>query len=175
MLQSFVEIGHTQKPHGLNGEIKVFVEEEFEEDFLNASVILLDMSGKPNPFFIESIRGSNQLIVKFEGIADRDRAALLSSKKMMMKLSDLTPAEAIAPEVVEDTAELDLVGYILIDTESNQQAEIIEIMEVNNQELLVVNNQGKELYIPFVEAWIIDLNVSEKKLVMNLPLGLFDL
>lgn len=175
MVPNYVEVGYTQKPHGLSGELKVFVEEAFESDFVGSTVVLLELNGKPTPFFIESIRGASQFIVKFEGISDRDRAAMISSKKMLMKESDLTIEEELEAADEQDEAEIDWVGFTLIDTETNREGTILEVLEVNNQEILVLKHLDKEVLIPFVEAWIEELDIDSKKIVMTLPIGLFEL
>jgi 16S rRNA processing protein RimM len=43
------------------------------------------------------------------------------------------------------------------------------------QDLIVVNYNGKDIEIPFVEAFICDLDFDHKKLMMELPEGLLDL
>ena len=48
-MEEYVNIGYTKKPFGITGELKVHIEEEYLEDFLQAKVFFLKMNGKPVP------------------------------------------------------------------------------------------------------------------------------
>ncbi len=94
---NYTQIGYTKKTHGVTGELKVFVEEPYEDIFLDADRVFLETRGSKQPFFIESIRGGGDLIVKFEEVKNREEALLLQSKGIFLPSSevpeDLEPAE----------------------------------------------------------------------------------
>lgn len=169
----FIEVGYTMKPHGLDGEIKVTVEEEFEDDFLETEVVLLELKGKNTPFFIESVRGTNQFIVKFESVNSRDEALKIASKKLFLKAEDISEVEE---EITDEVSIFEnTIGYNLFDIETNNQAIITDILYINDQEMAVVDFNNKEIFIPLIPQWVKEMNHNEKKIVMELPIGLFDL
>ena len=42
-MENLIKIGYTQKPHGLSGELKVFIEEIYEEDFMECETVFLNI------------------------------------------------------------------------------------------------------------------------------------
>ena len=67
------------------------------------------------------------------------------------------------------------IGYNLLDIETNNQAIITDILYINDQEMAVVDFNNKEIFIPLIPQWVKEMNHNEKKIVMELPIGLFDL
>ena len=41
--------------------------------------------------------------------------------------------------------------------------------------MAVVDFNNKEIFIPLIPQWVKEMNHNEKKIVMELPIGLFDL
>ena len=69
-LDDCFELGHIQKPHGLKGELSIFLDTDFPEDYEDlGSVFVLDENGLV-PFFMEYIQltSDQKAIVKFEDI-----------------------------------------------------------------------------------------------------------
>lgn len=168
-----IEVGYTMKPHGLNGEIKVIVEENYEDDFLDVEVVVLEIKGMQTPFFVESVRGANQLIVKFENIDNRDEALKISSKKLFLKAEDINTDNN---EQITDSSDIDsIIGYLLKDKNSDNQGIISDIILVNDQDMAILDLENKEVFIPLIPHWIIEKDSTKKEILMDLPNGLFDL
>ena len=81
---NFIQIGFTKKTHGIGGEVKVVIEEPFEDLFLEAERVFLEIKGVKQPFFIKSIRGGGDLIVLFEDVANREEAITLQSRGVFL-------------------------------------------------------------------------------------------
>lgn len=168
-----IEVGYTMKPHGLNGEIKVVVEENYEDDFLDVEVVVLEIKGMQTPFFVESVRGANQLIVKFENIDNRDEALKISSKKLFLKAEDINTDNN---EQITVSSDIDsIIGYLLKDKNSDYQGIILDIILVNDQDMAILDLENKEVFIPLIPHWIIEKDSTKKEILMDLPNGLFDL
>lgn len=168
-----IEVGYTMKPHGLNGEIKVVVEENYEDDFLDVEVVVLEIKGMQTPFFVESVRGANQLIVKFENIDNRDEALKISSKKLFLKAEDINTDNN---EQITVSSDIDsIIGYLLKDKNSDNQGIISDIILVNDQDMAILDLENKEVFIPLIPHWIIEKDSTKKEILMDLPNGLFDL
>ena len=80
----FTQIGFTKKTHGVAGEIKIAIEEVYEDLFLEADRVFLEIKGAKMPFFIENIRGGGELIVHFEDVKNKEEAWLLQSKGVFL-------------------------------------------------------------------------------------------
>ena len=59
-----VQIGRTGRPHGIKGELGLYVEEVYLDDLAAVKAILI---GEPAvPYFVENLRQGGKLTVKLE-------------------------------------------------------------------------------------------------------------
>jgi 16S rRNA processing protein RimM len=173
MKESLIKIGHTLKPHGLKGEIKVFVEEQYEEDLFQSETVFLEIAGRNIPYFIENIRGGNALIVKFEDINDIDAATKIANRALQLREKDIIPEEEKEGEIVESYSYLE--GFYIIDTTNGKIAEIQSVIDTSHQELALLEYNGKEIFIPLHDDFIISIDETNKEVPMDLPEGILDL
>ena len=72
------ELGKITKTHGLKGEVVLWLDVDFPEDYEDLESILLEERGELVPYFMESYRLSgNRAIVKFEDIDTFEKAELM--------------------------------------------------------------------------------------------------
>ncbi len=175
MEEEFIEIGKTGKPHGLGGEVKVFIEEAFEEDFLRTEVIFLLLGGKkPVPYFIDNVRGDT-FILKLEDVNDRNDADAISKKSVFLRSADMLKEEERTFEPVESLEFEYCLGFTIVDETAGVLGEIERIEEMPQQEMAIISKEDKEILIPLNEVFIISINEDEKRIQMDLPEGLLDL
>jgi 16S rRNA processing protein RimM len=173
MMDNYVEVGYTGKPHGINGQLKLVVEEAFERDVLQSNVLFIDMKGHPIPFFVEDLSVGNAWIVKFEDVDTRESAAGLSSKGIFLRREDLMPPEARDPD--EEPNYLLYVGYFVVDTELGVIGNITDIYDLGMQTLAGVQYQGREVLVPMHPDLIREIHDDVRELVMELPKGILEL
>lgn len=171
-MSEFTQIGHTKKAHGTIGEIKVAIEEDFEDHFIDTDCVWLEIKGSKMPYFIEEIRGGGDLIVKFEGVDNRDQAIAIQSRSMFVKSEDLeeiatTPKTGLAYEHYE--------GFEIIDQNAGPIGFIKEVIDLPQQEMAVVEYEGRELLIPLHPQFITRIDDEKREVLMNLPEGLLEL
>lgn len=168
----YIQIGFTRKTHGVAGEIKVFIEEPFEDVFLGKERVFLDIRGRKQPFFIEQVRGSGDLIVKFEDFATREDALLLQSKAIFLPAGEV-------PETVEPAEPLSafagVQGYMLVDETLGPIGPVEEILDMPQQEMAVVHYQGREVLVPLNDQFVRSVDAAEKRVIVDLPEGLLTL
>lgn len=169
----FVEIGKLKKPHGLQGELKGTVDERFWDDIANASAVFVDQRGDKAPYFIEYARGGVPLILKLEEVDTKEDAALLTNKLLYLRREDVQlDDEAIESGGLEYGY---LKGYQVQVEELGVVGPIIRVDEYPQQEMAIVAYQEREVLIPLREAWITQLDKTNKVVQMDLPEGLLDL
>ncbi len=170
---AYIQIGFLRKTHGVRGEIKAVVEEPFEEFFFQCERIFLEIKGIKQPFFLKSVRGGGELIVAFENVDHREAALLLQHKPILL------PQEEVPEELLEVFQKPGpheyLVGYTLVDQHSGRAAAIQAIRQMPQQDLAVVLYRDKEVLIPLIPAFIRSTDDEQKRLVMDLPEGLWEL
>lgn len=171
---TYIQIGHTQKTHGLNGELKVSVEPKYLEDFLKNERVFLDMKGAKVPYFIENLRGGNDPIVKFEDVDNRDAAIPLQSRKMFLREADLVPDHE--RELVRPLNEYAyLQGFLAADVHTGPIGVIAEVMESAGQTLAVVRYQNREVFIPLHANMIQTIDSETREILFDLPEGLLEM
>jgi 16S rRNA processing protein RimM len=169
----YVQIGFLGKVHGLKGELKLTVEEQFADDFNMVDVVFLKVKGHFMPFFIDSIRGENTPIIKFEETNNKEAAAAIQHQPLFMKASDLTIIEV-------DETEMELQyqqykAFMIVDETLGKLGEIESIEEFPQQEMAVITYQGNEILIPLNESMIVKIDEVNKVIQVDLPEGLLEI
>ncbi len=174
VVSAYISIGKTGKTHGVHGELKVFIEEAYLEDFARAKLLYLQISGKPIPFFIENMRTGMTPILHFEDVKNREEAQKLVGKAIMIPENEVLKEDEREWEV-EGLHYSYLQGFTLYDKELGLIGVIEEVVEFPQQEMAVVNYEQRELFIPLNEQLIAKVEKEQKNIYLNLPEGLLEL
>ncbi len=169
--QEYISIGKLGKAHGLSGAVKANIEDRFLEDLADKGVCFLELSGQKVPYFIDGIQDGNQLILSFEGVSSREQAMLLQSKEILMRLQDIHPENL---ESEEGLVYAFCTGFCIYDPEGKAIGIIEEVLDMPQQEMALLNNEGKEVFIPLHPDWIIEIDEDKQQVLMDLPDGLLD-
>lgn len=173
LYNQLIKIGKTLKPHGIKGEFSVIVDAFYNID--EASCIVLCIDGIFVPFFIESVRtkGLDTYIFKVKGYDnDTDIVELMNIDLYVLKTE-------FASDVEEDSDIMyaeDFIGYTIIDNTGATIGNIVDYDMSTENALFIVNRyDNKEIYIPIVDEFILDVNCETTTLQMDLPIGLLEL
>ncbi len=168
----YTQIGTTKKSHGVHGELKVAIDEAYEDVFLEADRVFLELRGTMQPFFIESIRGQADLIVQFDDVQTPEAARLLQIRGIFLPTEEL-------PLVVESNVEGPeygrITGYLLVDAQVGAIGTIRKVMEMPQQELAAVDYQGREILVPLNPQFVQRIDDDAKQVLVDLPEGLLAL
>lgn len=170
-MTNYTQIGFTKKTHGVSGELKVAIEEAYEDVFFDADRVFLEIRGSKQPFFIENIRGGGELIVQFEDVPTREDALLLQGRGIFL------PEDEI-PEIHEPVDDLEygrIQGYLVSDQIAGEVGVVQEVVEMPQQEMAVVNYRGKEVMIPLNPQFVQSIDDDAKRVSVQLPEGLLTL
>lgn len=162
-----VPIGRLGKPHGLKGEIRLLTDREEYLDFVEEGGFLLI---KGLPYRITSLRDIGGVVVALEGLSDR--SAVESYRDLAVALPWSRELEALE----EEQGLEGWLGFAVYDRTSQQDLGIIrEVREMSSQLIAVLYRNGREILIPLHEDLFADLDLTDKRLMMDLPSGLPDL
>lgn len=159
-------IGRIGKPHGIKGEVNFMFEDDVF-DRTESDYIILSIDEILVPFFMEEYRfkGEASAIVKFCDIDTQQRA------------SELTGCEVYFPrakaEAEEEMSWAALVGYALVDGNTDKEAGRISHIDETTANLLFELDNG--LLIPASPELVRQVNIQDRKLIMDIPEGLLDL
>lgn len=163
------QLGEVIKTHGLKGEVSISLEVDFPDEYQNLESVFLEQQGKLVPFFIDTIQiNRDKALVKFEDIDSLDDARAIVKSKLYLPLNNLPELESgqyyyhdlINCMVFEDDAELGLIK---------------EVIDLNGNQLLVVIVNEKEILIPLMDEILTHVDISAKKVKVDLPDGLLDI
>ncbi len=167
-----VLVGLLVRPHGVRGEAMVELHTERPERFTAGRELWLSpRRGESRRVRVAASRPHRQgLLVAFEGIADRDAVEALRGAEL-----EIDRAEVGAPPAGRWWA-FDLVGCRASDRLAGDLGEVVDLVEDGGGWLvLVARPSGATLALPFVEAYLVEVDVGAKRLAWNLPEGLIEL
>lgn len=172
--ESLIEVGYTRKFHGLKGELKIAIQDEFLEDTAIAKVLFIGTEGNALPHFVQKIRMGSDVIVQLEEVDSREMAMLLVGKTIFLRAADIIPDEERTFEL-EELEYAFVRGYTMEDASLGVLGEILRVEEYPQQEMAIVAYQKREVLIPLNEALITEVLEKERILKVDLPEGLLDM
>jgi 16S rRNA processing protein RimM len=166
-----VTVGRIGRPHGVRGDVVVGVRtDEPELRFAKGSRLDTDPAGV-GPLVVAAIKWhSGELLVRFEGIADRDAAAELRGAWLTVDAATIPPPED--PEEFRDT---DLIGMSVRTVDGSVVGTVDDVLHSGQDVLVVKASDGRNVMVPFVLPLVPEVNVSSGYLVIDPPEGLLDI
>lgn len=164
-------IGEIIKTNGYKGHLLVNAYEDLEHTWSNLKKCLIQVNGIWAPFFIETMASRGEFIeIKFEEIPSDQEAQELIRHEICIHPEEIHP-----DDLQHTTQEESWIGYLIKDESGNNIGMVDQVEELPTQELAVLRVADKEIRIPIVEDFILDIDLENKVIVMNLPDGLLDL
>ncbi len=167
-----VVIGEVIKPHGVRGEF--CVENHADSPRLYSPgrrLTLRAAGGKERPVTVLTCRPhQGRLLLTVEGVTDRDQAELLRGMEVLVPESDF-------PELDEGEVYLhEIVGFGVF-LEDGAAVGVLEgFLDVPAQEMWVIRSpEGKEILLPATEETVPEIDMDERRIVINPPPGLLDI
>ncbi|MFL6060137.1 MAG: ribosome maturation factor RimM [Marmoricola sp.] len=166
-----VVVGRIGKPHGIKGEVSVEPRTDEPERRFAVGARLKSTNERPGaagPGHL-TVAGSRwhsgRLLVRFEEIADRDRAE--QARGTMLSV-DIDPDEL--PADPEEFYDHQLVGLEVVTTDGRPVGTLKEVVHGTAQDLLVITTETGEVLVPFVAALVPQVDVPGRRIsVEDLP------
>ncbi|MBR7166258.1 MAG: 16S rRNA processing protein RimM [Bacteroidaceae bacterium] len=165
--EDFIYFGKFLKPHGTRGEIGLQSDSMTlgeECDFVAA-----DIDGILVPFFFEYTKQKNNdtLIVKIERMESAEQVRILTNHEAYI------PREWV--EESENYSWNYFRGFTAIDTTMGNLGKITDIDDTTLNTLFVIEKDGKELLVPAIEDFILNIDTKKRSITFELPQGLVSL
>ncbi len=158
----FVRIGIIAKPQGIRGEVKINSLTERLERFLDLKEIYLEDKGEYLHFNVKGTRLAGECAFLFlEKIYSRTDAELIRGKYVCVKRED-------AIELPEGRYFIfDIIGCDCVTQEGKTLGKIVDVLQPGANDVYVVKAPKGEILIPAVKAFILDIDVKQKKVTVN--------
>ncbi|MDR2354948.1 MAG: ribosome maturation factor RimM [Clostridiales Family XIII bacterium] len=162
-----ITIGKIVSAVGLRGEVKVYPYSDRQERFACGAELLLD----GRPVRIEAVRFVKNLpILRLDGVADRDGAEALRGRVLSIS------AGALAPLPDGEWYVRDLIGCEVRDEGGSVLGAIADVLQNGAQDLYeIAAPDGRTFLLPAVEAFVLRVDVSKKRVLVRVPDGLSEL
>lgn len=165
------KIGFIRKTHGVQGELVLEYETEFEDSIAQAEHFLLEIDSLLVPFFVTEegmrFKSARTVLVKFDWINDEAQARRLVGNSVYL-LSD---------EIVEETNENStskFLGFHLQDEYTHDIGLITAVDNYSGNIIFTLNANGREILVPYNEKLLLELDYERKVIKLKLPEGLLD-
>ena len=164
-------LGKIAKKFSFKGEVLIYLDTDEPEQYDKMESVFVEINKSLVPFFIEnsSIHKGDFLRVKFEDVDSEQDADELIGCHIYLPLSMLPKLEGNKFYFHE------VIGFEVIDERLGNIGKIVSINDSTAQPLFEIDFQGKEILIPMIDHFIIEVNRKEKKILLKTPEGLVDL
>jgi len=165
------KIGRIIKLHGVKGKVEL----SFTDDVLaraDIDYLFLRTDGLLVPFFITSCssKGTNRVLVKFDGIDDTASAQRLVNAEVYFPFAEIPERESD-----EDLPDY-LIGYKVYNAPAEYVGEVTEINTQSANTLLFVRTpDNNNVMIPLHPELVSDFDERQRTITMNLPEGLLQI
>ncbi len=162
-------VGRVGRAHGLRGEVMVEVRtDDPERRFGPGASVRTDPGGRT--LTVEHGRvHSGRLLVRFEGIHDRNAADALRGALLVVEID---PQER--PDDPEEFYDHQLEGLRAVTVDGEPLGEVTEVLHLPAQDVLALlrDDSGDELLVPFVSAIVPVVDLEGGRVVVDPPPGL---
>jgi 16S rRNA processing protein RimM len=163
-------IGRIVKPFGVKGEMKIEPMTDFPERFTGLrSVHLVSPAGKETLCEIQAVRYAGSApYIRFSGFDTPEKAKALNG--WFIKV----PEEEAVPLPEGTYYWFELMGMEVVSESGETLGSIVDIFETGSNDVYVVKQGRKEVYVPATREVIKQVDRKEKRMVIHLIDGLIE-
>lgn len=167
MNKKLIEIGECRKPHGIKGDLQLYLYQE-GQTVLHVGMKVHVRRENEESFedTITALRGLNHSILGLKSIQTRDEAEKTLPIKILVDRSDF-------PKVDDGEYYLcDLIGLVVKDFQSKEILGTVRSFYENGQQVVleILLNNNDIIDIIFINQFVPEVNLEKGYLEVNLPL-----
>jgi 16S rRNA processing protein RimM len=154
-------VGKISNPHGIKGWVKVISFTDPIENILSYKKWTISDNQTEKTYCLEDSRiQGNKIVIKLEGVNNRDDADLLKNLQIEVNRSDL-------PKLDENSYYWeDLVDFNVIDINGMHVGKVDSLFRTGSNDVLVIINKTKQrLLVPFIMEEVIKYVDLDKELI----------
>jgi 16S rRNA processing protein RimM len=167
-------VGRVVKAHGVTGEVVVEIRTDDPDTRFAPGSSLRGRPSRGGPeshYHVASVRDhGGRLLVRLDGVADRDAAESLRGTVFIVDSGDLPPIED--PDEFYDHQ---LEGLQVVTITGTTVGSVAEVLHTAAGELLSVRTEQGEVLVPFVSAIVTSVSLADQRIEIDPPEGLLEL
>ena len=153
-----IPLGKIIKPHGVKGELKVFLYNDRSSTLKEGLYIWFKLDEKFVKYSVINLRGVSKKsqILKIKEVDTFDKAMLISKKEFFVSRNDFE-------ELDENSFYLnDLIGCDVFDEKNQSLGKILDVLNFPANDVLLISYEDKEIMVPFVEDFILLFDLDNR-------------
>ena len=172
--ENLQKIGVLAKPHGVWGEVLVRFLPEFSSKNIDPKWLFIEIDGGVVPFNVISSKdkGNDAIVVKLETIDSEKSAKTYQGFNIFVNPEDIIISEN---SYKTEAGIYKFINYTVFDKKHGNIGIVQEIIDIQQNPVLVVFNNEKEILIPFQNDFITSIDTKKKELHIEVPKGLIEL
>ncbi|MCS6974060.1 MAG: ribosome maturation factor RimM [Cyclobacteriaceae bacterium] len=169
-LADFFVAGKILRPHGLKGEVTIFLDADAPVNWEKLHGIYVEINGQFVPHRIEriSIKGS-QAFVKFKDVSNPDDAGFLQKRTLYLPKSERPKRTGL------DFYDDEVAGFEVHEKTIGILGKVIRVERTGTNRQLIILHDDKERMIPVNGPFIKGINRTAKIIRVELPEGFLDI
>jgi 16S rRNA processing protein RimM len=166
-LPDIVIVGRVLRPHGLAGEVVVEIATDVAERFEAGSSLRLGPAGRR-----VEVAGSrpfgDRLLVRFAGMSDRTAVEGIRGLELTVERGEVPRAP------IGSFYHFELLDCACHDAALGELGVVRSIHEDGGGVLLEIALGERRLLVPFVDAFVVRIDIAARRIDLDLPPGLVD-
>lgn len=162
-------LGKITRKHGLQGNVLLKLDTDQPELYDQLESVFIELNGLLTPFFIQkTYRSKDDVLNLLFKNTNEQMIEQLLGKNVFLPLSTLPKLEG------KQFYYHEVIGFSIKDEKDRDYGVIKEINDLAAQPYFILQLNGKEINIPIIKDWIIEVNREQKTITMELPEGLLE-
>lgn len=163
-------LGYIVRTHGTTGDVVIFLDVDYPEDYEDMDSVYFDIKGDLVPYFVErlNLQKQSKAIVRFEEVDTIEKAQALVGTSLYLPLDSLAELED------EEFYYHEIKGFAVVDENLGPLGIVREVYSLNGQDLIAMDYQNVEVLIPTAEDIVLKADKTTNTLLVKLPDGLLD-
>ena len=169
--KEYVALGYVSSAHALKGEVKIIFDVHNLDEYLSRRTFYLAAPDElPRKIRINRMNPATKgVIVKIEGINDRNASEALVGSTLYFPIR-------LLPKLEEGRFYyFEVEGFEVMDKNLGSIGAVKSFEEGAAQDLLIISYQGKDVYVPVTDEFVLTADKEKKTLFTHLPEGLLEL
>ncbi len=166
--EQLVVMGRIVAPYGILGWLKVQPDTETLDSLFDYPDWWLGRGEVWQAYSVETVKiHGNTLLVKLDGIDDRDAAFACKSKQVAVPRAQLPKPDE------NEYYWSDLIGMQVHNLQDVDFGQVVDVFETGANDVLVIKSSAagsKERLIPFIDQVVLEVDAAKRSIVLDWPL-----
>jgi 16S rRNA processing protein RimM len=154
-------IGKIVSPHGIRGEIRMYIYSHFPERIPDLPYIFIGDDHEPRKIQRARLK-DNLAIMRIEGVTTREMAEELRDQIVQVDIENAAPLEE------GEFYHFEIIGLTAVDESGTVLGTVVDIIETGANDVYVIKDEDdKETLIPALQDVVPEINVEEGRMVVR--------